>query len=164
MEADDSALKRWIAQWSDKMLQMSYLITRDSRVAEEVTQDAFFRLYQWQSAHPEESVTVGWLYAVTKNLSRDALRRRKREPVQQELDNHLPSSERFDQQLSTRMAVLSTMDELPHRDQECLFLFYYADFSLAQIANHLNVSPENVRSRLFRARQRFSELWRGDEQ
>ncbi len=164
IESDESELERWIAQWSDKMLQMSYLITRDSMLAEEITQDAFFRLYQWQKAHPEEPVTVGWLYAVTKNLSRDALRLRKREPVQQVLDDNLPSSERFDAQLPTRIAVLSTIDSLSVRDRECLFLFYFADFSMAQIAEQLQISPETVRSRLYRARQRFLELWRGDQQ
>lgn len=57
----------------------------------------------------------------------------------------------------------SALDSLPERDHELLLLFYYQEWSVAQLARHYSMRPGAVRSRLTRARQRFREIWHQHE-
>lgn len=71
-------IDEWIHTWGDTMIRLSYLIVQDRELAQDVAQEAFLRLYQRLNERPGEPLSVGWLYAVTKNLARDMRRKTRR--------------------------------------------------------------------------------------
>lgn len=153
---DPHWLDAWIQQWGDKMTQFAYLRTHDRELAQDIAQEAFLRLYRYQEKHPDAVLTVGWLYTVTKNLVRDA-QRNKRSRITYPVPTVVHDS--FNDSMSKHVEVQQVLDTMPDKDRECLWLFYYAEYSIQQIADRLHLSPAGVRTRLHRARRRFAKQW-----
>lgn len=159
-------LDQWVQAWGDKMTHLAYTLTADRTLAQDVAQEAFLRLYRYHQDHPEVEIAAGWLYTVTRNLARDALRqrRRRRDHMTEKLEYGVQDS--FEHTSTHRLMVQQVLQTLPKTDQECLSLFYFADYSVEQIAWRLHLTPTAVRTRLHRARRRFADHWGGlhDEQ
>ncbi len=157
LEPEETWLKSWVDVWGKKLLGFATLYTRDYALSQDLVQETFFKLYRWHQRHPNDVIHPGWLYRV---LSREIVTTRRRHPMTtQPIDDAstLPTHESTD----LRIEVQDTLLRLPLPDQECLWLFYYLDWPVSKIASALHVTPETVRGRLFRARQRFRDIWEG---
>jgi len=156
--ASDDWLAPWVEQWGDRMVQFAYTYVLDRDTAQDIAQDTFLRLFLWHRRFPDRVVTPAWLYTVAANLARDLLRRREA-ATQRDLASTdsavVPDS-------TTRIAVRAALDRLPLLDRQCLWLFYYADWPVPEIAVATGLSPAAVKQRLYRARKRFAHIW-GDE-
>lgn len=157
-EAEEAWLKQWVDEWGKKLLGFAYLYTHDHALAQDVVQETFFKLYRWHHRYPHRTVTPGWLYRV---LVREIVSVQRRPSLSlAPLDDGDIASPQYQEPL-TKVAVQTALLRLPLRDQECLWLFYYLDWPVAKIADTLGLSPDTVRGRLFRARQRFKKIWEG---
>ena len=134
------------------VLRTAFLVLHDRGRAEEVTQDAFLRLYEkWPQAvafdHP-----VAW---VRKVVVRDAIRRAERERRQVVLpfvaDNgkadRLPD-----------LDLLHAVAALPPRQRAVVALYYLEDRPVDEIADLMQVSGSTVKQHLFQARGRLNDL------
>lgn len=63
-------------------------------------------------------------------------------------------------ELDLRIDVRRTLERLSPEHRAVLVLSSFEDMAEARIAEHLDVSPGTVKSRLSRARNRFREEWR----
>lgn len=150
-------ISEWVERWGDKMVQLAYVLTQDYDVAQDVSQEAFLKLHAYHERYPDDDPTVGWLYTVTRNLARDALRKRRREHPSATLPEGASAS--FEAPLAVRLAVHNVLRTLSPSDQDVLALFYFLDYSVEQVAHELRMSVGTVRTRLHRARKRFESAW-----
>ena len=132
------------------VLRTAYLVLHDRGRAEEVTQEAFLRLYErWRKAirydHP-----VAWVRTVAV---RDAIRRAERERAadgdwsprrQRGADDHHPD-----------LDLLDAVAALPPRQRAAVALFYLEDRPIDEIAVLMGVSSSTVKQHLFQARNRL---------
>ncbi len=150
-------LDPWVDQFSDSLVAYAYVLTQDYHAAQDVTQETFVRLYTFCRRHPDRDIVPGWLYTTLRRQVLTTLRRR-REWV--DLDaGHMAVS---DTPVWLPALFRDTLLKLPRADRECLWLFYYNDWTTEQIARHLGLSPGAVRGRLMRARQRLRAMWEAD--
>lgn len=133
-------------------------MTADRQLAQDIAQEVFWRLHRHHQAHPEAPVTPEWLYTVTRNLVRDVWRRQRL--IERPLDGaSWATTDSVESQVATRLAVQQALMKLTPMDRACLWLFYYEDWSLQQIAEGFRIPESRVRTRVFRARQRFAKIW-----
>lgn len=158
-KVDSEWIGGWVQRWGDKMVQFAFMLTDDRDTAQDVAQEAFLKLHAYHQRHPGQDPTVGWLYTVTKNLARDTMRKGRHE--RPGLDDTLQSSDSFESSLAVQLAVQRALRELSTSDQDILGLFYFADYSVEQVAHELRLSVGTVRTRLHRARKRFEAVWEG---
>ncbi len=159
-EEDQKWIEPWVELWGDKMTRMAFLIIHDRELAQDVVQEAFFRLHRQHCQNPHVSISVGWLYAVTRNVALDARRKRKRDGVPFPIESEDMVSPNFESAVAMRLDVDKVLSQLSQKDRECLWLFYYAGLSTPEIAEALHMSNVSVRKRLHRARCRFSTIWK----
>jgi RNA polymerase sigma-70 factor (ECF subfamily) len=137
------------AYWS--VVQSTFVVLRDRGRAEEVTQDAFVRLYEkWAGAvaieHPR-----AWVRRVAV---RNAIRRAQRErfvPVAEAVDVESAEGQRD-------LDLLRAVASLPPQQRAAVALYYLEDLPVDEVAHLLEVAPATVRQHLFRARQHLSSL------
>ena len=100
---------------------------------------------------------------MTRNVARDALRQRRRQAHRQaKVARSLSGTGvSFESGVTDRLMVDRALRTLSAKDRECLYLFYYEDCSIQQIAQQLHLTPAGVRTRLHRARHRFAAEWEG---
>ena len=145
----------WVEAWSDRIMRFAYTYTGSWPMAEDVTQDTFVRLYQHRRSG--RACHAGWLFTVARHLAVDAHRRARYVLGRQEV---LDAGHFSDESLTVRDIV----DRLPQTDQQVLWLFYYGDYSMADIATTLGLSPTQVKHRLYRARDHFRQVWRDSDE
>lgn len=128
---------------------------RDQQAAEDIVQEVFLVALTRLKAFRGESSIGTWLSGITINKCRAHRRRAllKLKWLRQVWDrpgtNHQPADEETSQQVRDAVA------QLPPRDREVIVLFYLEDFSMAQIAQLLDVKRNAIEVRLHRARQRL---------
>lgn len=121
--------------------------TGDPAMAEDVTQEAFFRLYQRRLAGHAVDNAISWTLAVAHNMATDRLRGRKYERVISEeswrllVDTQADPTPSFDQVLITREIheqISALVEVLPAIQRECVQL--YADgLNFKEIAESLKI-------------------------
>jgi RNA polymerase sigma factor (sigma-70 family) len=133
------------------VLQTTFLVLQDRGRAEEVTQDAFLRLYErWGGAvaleHP-----VAWVRRVAV---RDAIRRARRERVVPvvSLVETATAGERVPD-----IDLLRAVSTLPPKQRAAVALHYLQDLPVNQVAELMEVAPATVRQHLFKARYRLAQ-------
>jgi len=134
------------------VLRTSYLVLRDRGRAEEVTQDAFVRLYErWRGVfaieHPEAWVRQVAVRAAIRRAQRERFIPLLRDVPETAAVDHVP-----DVDLARALATL------PPRQRAAVALFYLEDRPVNEVAGLLGVSASTVKQHLFRARARLAAV------
>lgn len=151
----DSPVTPNLEQHVGTIYRYALRLTGRADEAEELTQETLLR--GWRSRHKLRDVGVArvWLLRIATNLWTDHLRRAKFRPrvleteppcTRQLPDDALTESEQV------RLA-LATMDELPPRQRQVLYLVTCEQLSHAEIANVLGIDTAAVKSNLWLARK-----------
>src|SRR3954452_8187793 len=125
------------------VLRTAYLVLHDRGRAEEVTQDAFLRLYERWSQAVRYEHPVAW---VRKVVVRDAIRRAERERWQ------LVASVLTDRGKTDPLPdldLLNAVGTLPPRQRAAVALYYLEDRPVDEIADLMEVSVSTVKQHLF---------------
>lgn len=102
---------------------------------------------------------MGWVFTIARNTSRSMEQRQKRRV---EIDeSHLHESETIDpldadERAIVRKAIMDLADEF----RQVIFLKYFGDMSVVDIAEAEDISAALVKVRLFRARKQLAEVLR----
>lgn len=132
--------------------------------AREVSQEAFFRLWQSMDKYDHTQAFYPWFYTILRNLSLNALRSKKRRPeevgdwLELEAGAEEMQPERQHQMRQERSQVKQALSALCIEDREIICLKDLHDFTYKEIANLLAIPQGTAMSRLHAARQRFRQL------
>ena len=134
------------ARYGESVFRFLRRFLRDGPAAEDLTQEAFLRALRGPyRAHGEER---GFIFQVARNLARDHLRSRARQPEMAPLEDRTAVT--ADRTLA--MAVDAALATLSADDREIFLLKEVAGLSYAEIAAACGLTPDAVRSRLHRTR------------
>ena len=79
----DKKFKLWVEKYYDRILLYARKITGGNEDAEDVTQEAFMKLYESLNKGDNIRNIIAWLYTVAHNIAIDRLREKKRTPLVQ---------------------------------------------------------------------------------
>lgn len=136
-------------KYSAMLYKISFLYTADRSDSEDVMQEVFIKYLYKSPQFKDENHEKAWLIRVTKNLCLDLKKSKK--------NHNLPLDYR-DEGETINIADDSYMDvrqcllNLDDKYKMVVYLYYYEDYSVSQIAKCLKLSVSNVKSRLKRAR------------
>jgi RNA polymerase sigma-70 factor, ECF subfamily len=139
-------------------------ITRDERVAEDVLQECFIRLYTYADSVDAARPLRPWLYRVTVNLCYDWSSRRSVKPLDDVLEwlsgltSSFPAPERRAEEQETSGMVREVVAALPPLHRAVVVLFYMENLPIEEIADVLELPVGTVKSRLHYARERLREM------
>ena len=134
------------------VLRTVFVVLHDRGRAEEVTQDAFLRLYErWRGLdgidYPE-----AWVRKVAVRLAIKQAKRNRGLPVVTVVDETEAADRLPDVDLARAVA------SLPAQQRAAVALFYLEDRPVDEVAHLLRVSPSTAKQHLHRARARLAEL------
>ena len=127
---------------------------RNIQDAEDSTQEVLLKLYLRDEPFESQNHARNWLIQVTMNHCRSVWRNPWRQRVSlAELTASIPFSSPEDSEL------FQTVMSLPEKHRTVLYLFYYEEMSVREIAEVLKLSETAVTSRLSRARKVLKDEW-----
>ena len=122
--------------------------------AEDVLQQAFLKVFRYVQSFEDGRNFTFWMYAIVKNLCKDALRMRMRRNGVS--FNPWPFGDAPDVCLMrkrTMYKLAEVMDSLFPERKQALLMYYLEGKSYKEMAERMGVPDGTVHSRLFRARQ-----------
>ena len=137
-DGDPRAPRELVERHQTELYRYAFAMLRDREAAEDAVQDAFERALTALGRYPEERLRGirlrAWLYRVTLNVVRNALRRNRREtPEDPEKLSELAGVASGEGREET-MDVLSALGRLPERQRTAIALRYLQDLPYAEIA------------------------------
>lgn len=142
----------------EKYFNMVYKLalnqTKDRHHADDVTQEVFLRYIKKDYNFESEEHIKAWLLRVTINCSYNVFNSswfKKTTPITEDIV--FENEEMGDVYYATL--------ELPQKYRTVIHLFYYEDFSVAEISRYLNINEATVKSQLHRGREKLKEKLKG---
>lgn len=122
---------------------------------EEILSDVFFVF--WKNRFKEIPVIDAFIAGITKNLVREKLRKKVISLDIADYENNLGYTDidMFDEKREKIEKVKEKMKELSDIELKIIDMFYYYSKSTKEIANELNLTETNVRSKLHRIRKKI---------
>ena len=140
----------------------------DFHIAEEITQDAFLRAYQKLGTLKNHDMFMGWLYVIASRLCADWFQ--KNSPPEQSLEvtamsevnqvsysQYVAEKQAAETDETRRETVKQLLQKLPESERTVITLYYLGEMTIKTISKFLGVSPNTVKSRLSRARNRLKK-------
>ena len=127
--------------------------------AEDLLQDIFLTAYLKYDQLEKKDAFKAWMLSIARNRCNDYFRKKGsgREVPLEEIPEGKLIYNRCGWMVST--PVEDTLDLLTDRDREVLRLFYWQQFSLAEISESLSIPVGTVKSRLNTAREHFKNQY-----
>ena len=168
LDGDQDAFTTLVNKYQKSVHALVWRKIGDFHIAEELTQDVFLKAYKRLSTLKRPEQFPGWLYVIATRHCFSWLRK-KQVPTRSldampidELEEICYAHYEADRGETVaieqrRELVKRLLKKLPESERTVVTLFYLAEMSGEEISQFLGVSPNTVRSRLHRARQRLEK-------
>lgn len=143
----------------------------DRSLAEDLVQETFVRILHGIHQYDYPRPFKPWLYQIAANLARDHYKRadtRRTDSLPEDDVSLRPADEMLPEDVfllnSESRQVAAAIRQLPAHQREVVILRYYQEFSLAEIADALDIPIGTVKSRLSIGLNRLRTAWLEQEQ
>lgn len=166
LEGDEQAFAVLVEKYQEQIHALAWQKIGDFHIAQEITQDAFITAYQKLTTLKQHSRFAGWLYVITSNKCNMWHRKKKPQPQSLEETDLIELEEVYYTDYMSRQREEATneqrralvqklLSKLQESDKTVITLHYLAGLTCEEIGRFLGVSPNTVKSRLHRARNRM---------
>jgi len=153
---DTSAFGALVERHESAVCAVSFAVTGDSGLSEEVAQDAFLAAWKSLPALRKPSQFKAWTCGIARNLARKARATHARVVAgSSERADPSPSAEELLDARSREAAVWASLESLSPTFREPLVLFYREGRSTREVAKALGLSVSTVEQRLSRGRKQL---------
>jgi RNA polymerase sigma-70 factor (ECF subfamily) len=148
------AFERLMPAYRRRVFGLAYSLLRDRGAAEDVAQEVFVKLWQVLPRYDGRAQLSTWIYAITRNTSISAMRKRRRslslsDPLvfeEAESRSASPSAEPSDG------ALWREVDALPDKQRQAVTLYYQEERTVEEVAAMMGLPVNTVKTHLHRAR------------
>jgi RNA polymerase sigma-70 factor (ECF subfamily) len=168
---DDGAFGELIDRYWTRIFGSFYRRLGDRQEAEDLAQEVFLRLYRHRKRYQARAKFATWLYHISQNVARNALRSRRRHPLVRLPSAGGPSGEgplaegawpmreeppsRPMERAELACLVREAVSHLGGRQRAALELHQFQERTYAEVAEELDMSPKAAKSLLYRARNQL---------
>lgn len=172
--ASDAALIRRIAARDQTAMQALYgrhnlrvfrfllRIVRNESTAEDLMSDVFVEVWQQAGRFEERAQVTTWLLSIARFKALSSLRRRREAELDDEaagqIEDDADTPEVIAQKSSKADAMRACIAKLSPDHAEVIQLVYYHEQSVEEVATVLGIPEATVKTRMFYARKKLSEL------
>ena len=147
----------------DKLFRLALRITFDRAEAEDVVQDTMIRVWNKREEWTQFGSIEAYCLTVAKNLAIDRSQKKEAQNVEltPEMEEESEISGPYDQLVNNeRMSIIHRLiNELPEKQRLIMQLRDIEGESYKEIAKILNLTEEQVKVNLFRARQKVKQKY-----
>ena len=168
LDGDETAFSALVRKYQRSVHALAWRKIGDFHIAEEITQDAFLKVYQKLSTLKAPQSFASWLYVITANHCKAWLRKKRTRTQSLENTSHTQLEERAYSEYiieenkrravdTQREVVKKLLAKLQDSDRTIITLYYLGGMTYDEISKFLGVSEATIRNRLYRARRRLKK-------
>jgi RNA polymerase sigma-70 factor (ECF subfamily) len=169
---DDRAFAELVERYRARVFGSFVKRMGDRQEAEDLTQEVFLRLYRSRHSYQPRARFATWLFHVSQNVARNALRSRRRRPAlrlealvspadpgaaEALLADRGDGPSRPIERRELAGVVRAAVSSLAGRQRAAVELHQFHDRTYAEVAAELDMTPKAAKSLLYRARNELRE-------
>lgn len=151
-------IEKLFCEYYSLVYRVAFSQIKNHADAEDITQEVFLKLLHNKMKFESTEHEKAWIIRVTLNQCKDLLKSKwKKSSV---FIDSVPEQEKmyyknpYVKEDETLWAVL----QLPVKYRNCLYLFYYEDYSIKEIAESLEMQENTVKTNLRRGREALKKM------
>ncbi|OGE33956.1 hypothetical protein A3J19_00740 [Candidatus Daviesbacteria bacterium RIFCSPLOWO2_02_FULL_41_8] len=148
-----------------KIYRFIYYMVYDIKLAEDLTQDTFFKVWKSLSKYQEEKGTfTSYLFTVAHNLVIDYSRRKKEFRLDPEIAEAIASGEDIEDQMirkERQEQVQYALAKLDGPDRQIVMLRFFEELPTREIAKIMDKKDGAIRVALYRALEKLKKILKG---
>ena len=158
LDGDDNGITEIVENYKDGLILYLNGYVKNIFVAEELTEDTFFRLMIKKPKYSGKSTFKSWLYAIGRNVAVDYIRHNSKilnVPID-DVENYLIEEQNLEQSYikeENMLIVNKALNELIPEYRNVLWLTYFEEFSNKETAIILKKTERQIKNLLYRARK-----------
>lgn len=169
-KGDEKAFEEIVRRYQRQVANIIYLTLGNREEVDDLSQEVFVRMFRSLNRFEFDSSLYSWIYRIAVNLCIDEIRKkriRKLIPLDFFTEKKLEGEKRSKESSTgsdelllkeKQEIVRSALDKLSPVHRTVILLREYQDLTYGEIAKTLRISPQAVKSRIFRAREELRDL------
>jgi RNA polymerase sigma-70 factor (ECF subfamily) len=169
-QGDEKAFDEIVRRYQRQDANIIYLTMGNREEVDDLSQEVFVRVFRSLGRFEFDSSLYSWIYRIAVNLCIDEIRKKKIRrliPLDFMTEKKLEGEKKAKSSLTgsdelllkeKKEMIREALEKLSPLHRTVILLREYQDFSYAEIAKTLRISPQAVKSRIFRAREELREL------
>lgn len=164
---DHRAYSVFMDTYKNLVFSLALKMLKDKEEAEEVAQDSFVKAFNGIDNFKGDSKLSTWLYKIVYYACLDRLKKKKTSYGTVSLEERYDISDKEALDASKLMEnedlkreVKRCLDKIDEEDAFLLTLFYFEEQSLEEIAKLLDITANNAKVKLYRARKKMSSIFK----
>lgn len=158
LDGDDKGIAEIVGEYKDGLILYLNGYVNNIFIAEELTEDTFFRLITKKPKFWGNSTFKSWLYAIGRNVAVDYLRHNSKtlNTTIEDMENYLSEEESLEQYYikeERKIVVHKALSELPTDYKTVLWLVYFEGFSSKEVTMVMKKNDRQIKNLLYRAKQ-----------
>ncbi|MGM0865988.1 MAG: sigma-70 family RNA polymerase sigma factor [Bacillota bacterium] len=165
-QSKDEFLEEVMNEFGKEVLYIAYSYVKDHCLAEDIAQEVFVRFYQRYDSFRGDSSLKTWIIRIAINQSKDHLKKwetrkllftNKLSEWIQESRSRLPESQTIHKE--TGRELHTRLLSLPIKYREVLFLYYYEELKIMEIAECLEININTAKTRLKTGKEKLQKMY-----
>jgi RNA polymerase sigma-70 factor (ECF subfamily) len=159
---DQTALRALYARHGNRVFRFVLRLVRQDAIAEELTNEVFVEAWRNARNFEGKASLATWLLSIAHHRAVSWLRRRREEAWNEEVAAEIPDPDDDPevalQKTNKAALVRRCLLQLSPEQREVLDLVYYHERSIREVSSIVGIPESTVKTRMFYARKRLSEL------
>jgi len=156
--AQPEQVEKLYRQYADTIYRIAFVRTLSAADSEDVLQEVFCRYIRSNPSFTDDGHAKAWFIRAAINCSTNLLTSAWRKRASLGEDAGEDTTNRMERDTEVYHAVM----ELPQGQRTVVHLYYYEDYTVAQIAKVTGLSQSAVKSRLMRSREELRRQLKED--
>lgn len=168
-QGDYKSYSVFIDRFKNMAFSLALKTLENREEAEEVAQDSFVKAFRGIGKFKGDSKLSTWFYKIVYHNCLDRFKKNKRHLYTTSLENKydLTDSDAMNaltimEREDLKIAVKNCLAKMSADDSFLLSLYYLEDQSLEEIATVMEITPNNAKVKLFRARKRLNTIFKNN--
>jgi RNA polymerase sigma-70 factor, ECF subfamily len=159
----DELIDEIMKRYGQEVLQLAYSYVNSKEIAEDLTQDIFIKCYKSLHTYTGKSKLRTWLWRIAINTCKDYLKSwyNKRVLVSEEKPSKMSTKgdevEEAVIQKDEGSRLVSEVMSLPIEYREVVYLYYFEELPIKEIAGLIETKENTVKTRLRKAKKLLKE-------
>lgn len=160
---DRLAMRTLFARHNVRVYRFVLRLIGDESKAEDIVSEVFFAVWREASRFEGRSQVSTWIFAIARYKAISVLRQRQVETIEDDVAE-VVADQADDPQITlekkdTSILLRNCLKQLSQEHREIIDLVYYHEKSVDEAAEIVGVPRNTVKTRMFYARKRISELF-----
>jgi RNA polymerase sigma-70 factor, ECF subfamily len=159
---DKNAMQALYCRYRIPLYRFSLRLVHDPATAEDVVSELFLQVWRRAGEYDARARVSTWLFAIARNLSLSALRRRPTQGLStgilETIEDGADSPERVLHHNQQRTILAHCLAQLSAPHREVIDLVYYHEKSVREVSEIIGIPQATVKTRMHYARKEIADL------